>query len=96
MIQREQINPYFAESDVAIVVGANGVTNPAARNNKNSPLYGMTILEVDRVKSIIVLKRSMRPGFAGVDNDLYYDPKCMILFGDAKESLNKLFASLKG
>jgi NAD(P) transhydrogenase subunit beta len=95
LYEMEQINPYFAEADVALVVGANDVTNPAARNNKNSPLYGMPILEVDRAKAIIVLKRSMRPGFAGVDNDLYYDPKCLMLFGDAKESLNKLFAALK-
>jgi NAD(P) transhydrogenase subunit beta len=91
----EQINPYFPEADIALVVGANDVTNPAAKNNKNSPLYGMPILEVDRAKAIIVLKRSLRPGFAGVDNDLYYDPKCMMLFGDAKESLNNLFAALK-
>jgi H+-translocating NAD(P) transhydrogenase subunit beta len=91
----EQINPYFPEADIALVVGANDVTNPAAKNNRNSPLYGMPILEVDRAKSIIVLKRSLRPGFAGVDNDLYYDPKCMMLFGDAKESLNHLFAALK-
>jgi NAD(P) transhydrogenase subunit beta len=95
LYEMEQINPYFAEADIALVVGANDVTNPAARNNKSSPLYGMPILEVDRAKSIIVLKRSLRPGFAGVDNDLYYDPKCMMLFGDAKESLNKLFAALK-
>jgi H+-translocating NAD(P) transhydrogenase subunit beta len=95
LYEMEQINPYFAEADIALVVGANDVTNPAARNNKSSPLYGMPILEVDRAKSIIVLKRSMRPGFAGVDNDLYYDPKCMMLFGDAKDSLNKLFAALK-
>jgi len=91
----EQINPYFPEADIALVVGANDVTNPAAKNNKSSPLYGMPILEVDRAKSIIVLKRSLRPGFAGVDNELYYDPKCMMLFGDAKESLNQLFAALK-
>ena len=91
----EQINPYFPEADIALVVGANDVTNPAARNNKSSPLYGMPILEVDRAKSIIVLKRSLRPGFAGVDNELYYDPKCMMLFGDAKESLNKMIAALK-
>ena len=80
---------------MAFVIGANDVTNPAAKTNKSSPLYGMPILEVERAKSIIVLKRSMRPGFAGVDNDLYYNPKCMMLFGDAKESLNKLFAALK-
>jgi NAD(P) transhydrogenase subunit beta len=96
LFEMEQINPYFGEADIALVVGANDVTNPAAKHNKSSPLYGMPILEVDRAKSIIVLKRSMRPGFAGVDNELYYDPKCMMLFGDAKESLNKLFASLKG
>jgi NAD(P) transhydrogenase subunit beta len=95
LYEMEQINPYFPEADIALVVGANDVTNPAAKNNKGSPLYGMPILEVERAKSIIVLKRSMRPGFAGVDNDLYYDPKCMMLFGDAKESLNKLFAALK-
>jgi NAD(P) transhydrogenase subunit beta len=91
----EHINPYFPEADVALVVGANDVTNPAAKNNRASPLYGMPILEVERAKSIIVLKRSMRPGFAGVDNDLYYNPKCMMLFGDAKESMTKLFAELK-
>jgi proton-translocating NAD(P)+ transhydrogenase subunit beta len=91
----DQINPYFGEADVAIIVGANDVTNPAAKRNKSSPLYGMPVLEVERAKSVIVLKRSMRPGFAGVDNDLYYNPKCVMLFGDAKESLTKLFAALK-
>ncbi len=91
----EQINPYFPEADLALVVGANDVTNPAARSDKNSPLYGMPILEVDRAKSIIVLKRSMRPGFSGVDNELYYDSKCMMLFGDARQSLNQLFGALK-
>jgi NAD(P) transhydrogenase subunit beta len=95
LYEMEQINPYFAEADLALVVGANDVTNPAAKNNKSSPLYGMPILEVERAKMIIVLKRSMRPGFAGVDNDLYYNSKCMMLFGDAKESLNSLFAALK-
>ncbi len=91
----DQINPYFAEADLALVVGANDVTNPAAKNNKNSPLFGMPILEVERAKAIVVLKRSMRPGFAGVDNELYFNPKCMMLFGDAKESLTRLFAALK-
>ena len=93
--EMEQINPYFAEADMALVVGANDVTNPAAKNNKSSPLYGMPILEVGRAKSIVVLKRSMRPGFAGVDNELYYNPKCMMLFGDAKDSITKLFVALK-
>jgi H+-translocating NAD(P) transhydrogenase subunit beta len=95
LYQMEQINPYFAEADIALVVGANDVTNPAARSNRASPLYGMPILEVDRAKSVVVLKRSMNPGFSGVDNDLYYDPKCMMLFGDAKDSLNKLIVALK-
>ena len=91
----EAINPYFPEADIVLVVGANDVTNPAAKSNKASPLYGMPILDVDRAKSIIVLKRSMRPGFAGVDNDLYYNEKCMMLFGDARDSLTKLFTALK-
>jgi NAD(P) transhydrogenase subunit beta len=95
LYQMDQINPYFAEADIALVVGANDVTNPAARHNRTSPLFGMPILEVDRAKSVVVLKRSLRPGFSGVDNDLYYDPKCMMLFGDAKESLNKLIVALK-
>ena len=95
LYEMEQINPYFTQADVALVVGANDVTNPAAKNNKSSPLYGMPILEVERAKSIIVLKRSMRPGFAGVDNDLYYNMKCMMLFGDAKESVNRLLAAMK-
>jgi NAD(P) transhydrogenase subunit beta len=93
--EMEAINPYFPEADIVLVVGANDVTNPAAKHNKSSPLYGMPILEVDRAKSIIVLKRSMRPGFAGVDNDLYYNEKCMMLFGDAKDSLTKLISEMK-
>src|SRR5258708_19586461 len=91
----EQINPSFPEGDIALVVGANDVTNPAAKNNKSSPLYSMPTLEVDRAKSIIVLKRSLRPGFAGVDNELYYNPQSMMLFGDAQEGLNHLLAALK-
>ena len=95
LYEMEQINPCFPEADVVLVVGANDVTNPAAKNNKTSPLYGMPILEVERAKSIIVLKRSMRPGFAGVDNDLYYNEKCMMVFGDAKDSLTKLISEMK-
>ncbi len=95
LYEMETINPYFPEADIVLVVGANDVTNPAAKNNKNSPLYGMPILEVDRAKSIIVLKRSMRPGFAGVDNDLYYNEKCMMLFGDAKQSITRLISEMK-
>jgi len=93
--EMEAINPAFPQADIVLVVGANDVTNPAAKTNKSSPLYGMPILEVDRAKSIIVLKRSMRPGFAGVDNDLYYNEKCMMLFGDAKDSITKLITEMK-
>ncbi|MBI3769204.1 MAG: NAD(P)(+) transhydrogenase (Re/Si-specific) subunit beta [Deltaproteobacteria bacterium] len=95
LVEMEHINPYFPEADIVLVVGANDVTNPAAKNNKSSPLYGMPILEVSRAKSVIVLKRSMRPGFAGVDNDLYYSENCMMLFGDAKDSLTKLIGEMK-
>lgn len=95
LFELERINPYFAESDLVLIVGANDVTNPAAKHDKTSPLYGMPILEVEHARAIIVLKRSMRPGFAGVDNELYYNPKCMMLFGDAKESLTKLLVVLK-
>jgi NAD(P) transhydrogenase subunit beta len=95
LFEMERINPYFAEADLVLVVGANDVTNPAAKHDKTSPLYGMPILEVENARAIIVLKRSMRPGFAGVENELYYNPKCMMLFGDAKNSLTKLLAVLK-
>jgi NAD(P) transhydrogenase subunit beta len=95
LYEMERINPYFAETDLVLVIGANDVTNPAAKHDRKSPLYGMPILEVDRARAIIILKRSLRPGFAGVDNELYYDPKCMMLFGDAKDSITKLLAVLK-
>jgi NAD(P) transhydrogenase subunit beta len=95
LVEMEEINPEFPQADIVLVVGANDVTNPAAKHNKASPLYGMPILEVERAKSIIVLKRSMRPGFAGVDNELYYNEKCMMLFGDAKESITKLIGEMK-
>ena len=91
----DQINPEFAQADVAIVIGANDVTNPAARNDTGSPIYGMPILDVDKAASVVVLKRSMNPGFAGIDNELYLDPKTTMLFGDAKESVLKLIAAVK-
>ncbi|MBX7165348.1 MAG: NAD(P)(+) transhydrogenase (Re/Si-specific) subunit beta [Pirellulales bacterium] len=93
--EMEQINDQFGMVDVALVVGANDVVNPAARNDRSSPIYGMPILNVDQAKSIIVLKRSMNPGFSGIENELFYDPKCSILFGDAKDSLTKLVAEIK-
>jgi NAD(P) transhydrogenase subunit beta len=95
LVEMEEINPEFPQADIALIVGANDVTNPAAKHNRSSPLYGMPILDVDRAKSIIVLKRSMRPGFAGVDNELYYNERCMMLFGDAKQSLTKLIGEMK-
>jgi len=95
LCEMDEINPYFAEADVALVIGANDVVNPAAKSDKASPLYGMPILEVERAKAIIVLKRSMRPGFAGVDNELFYNAKCMMLFGDARDSLVKLVNEVK-
>jgi NAD(P) transhydrogenase subunit beta len=91
----EDINPEFPRTDVALVVGANDVTNPAARANPESPLYGMPILNVDHAANVIVLKRSMNPGFAGIENELYYDPKTAMLFGDAKASVEKLVSAVK-
>jgi NAD(P) transhydrogenase subunit beta len=88
--EMEQINPEFAQTDVVVVIGANDVVNPAARDDPGSPLYGMPILEVDRAEHVVVLKRSMATGFAGIDNDLFYNPKTMMLFGDAKGSVTKL------
>jgi NAD(P) transhydrogenase subunit beta len=93
--EMDEINPEFPQTDVALVVGANDVTNPAARNTPGSPIYGMPILDVDRAQQIVVLKRSMNPGFAGIDNELYTDPKCAMLFGDAKESIGKLIQAVK-
>jgi len=93
--EMEKINPLFPQADVAIVVGANDVTNPAARNRTSSPLYGMPILDVDKAKTIVFIKRSTRPGFAGVDNDLFYLPNTMMVFGDAKQVLTDLVAQVK-
>jgi NAD(P) transhydrogenase subunit beta len=91
----DEINEEFERADVALVIGANDVVNPAARSDKGSPIYGMPILNVDKAHSIIVLKRSMNPGFAGIENELFYDPKTSMLFGDAKASLNRLVAAVK-
>src|ERR1700694_3974113 len=93
--EMDQINDEFKSADVALVVGANDVVNPAARNSPGSPIYGMPILNADEAKNIVFMKRSMRPGFAGIDNELLYDPKTVMLFGDAKDSLMKLVAAVK-
>jgi len=93
--EMDRINPLFPETDVVIVVGANDVTNPAARTRPDSPLYGMPILNVDKAKTVVFVKRSMAPGFSGVDNDLFYLPNTMMVFGDAKKVLADLVAALK-
>jgi NAD(P) transhydrogenase subunit beta len=93
--EMDEINPEFPQTDVALVIGANDVTNPAARHDTSSPIYGMPILDVDKAASVIVMKRSMNPGFAGIDNELYLEPQTTMLFGDAKDSVVKLIAAVK-
>ena len=93
--EMDEINPEVPQTDVALVIGANDVTNPAARENEGSPIYGMPILDVDKAASVIVMKRSMNPGFAGIDNELYLDPRTTMLFGDAKDSVVKLIGAVK-
>jgi NAD(P) transhydrogenase subunit beta len=95
LVEMDDINPEFERADVALVIGANDVTNPDARSNRASPIYGMPILDVDKAQNVVVLKRSMRPGFAGVDNPLYTLPNTQMLFGDARESVVKLVAAVK-
>jgi len=93
--EMDDINSEFSRTDVALVIGANDVTNPAARTNPSSPIHGMPILNVDEAHSIIVLKRGMSPGFAGIENELYYGPKTSMLFGDAKSSVGEVSEELK-
>ena len=93
--EMDDVNPEFPRTDVALVIGANDVTNPAANSNPDSPIFGMPILNVNESQSVIVLKRSMNPGFAGIDNELYYDPKTAMLFGDAKASVDDITAELQ-
>lgn len=95
LFDMDEINPEFSHADIALVVGANDVTNPSARTVKSSPIYGMPILNVDKAKKVIVLKRSMNPGFSGVENELYHGDHTWLLFGDAKESLAKLAYGFK-
>jgi NAD(P) transhydrogenase subunit beta len=93
--EMDDANPEMATTDVALVVGANDTVNPAAKTTPGSPIYGMPIINADEAENIVFLKRSMRPGFAGIDNALLYDPKTVMLFGDAKDSLQKLVAAVK-
>jgi proton-translocating NAD(P)+ transhydrogenase subunit beta len=91
----DEANGEFPRTDVVVVVGANDVVNPDARSNEGSPIYGMPILNVDDAQAVVVLKRSMNPGFAGIENPLFYNPKTVMLFGDAKDSVDKLIADVK-
>ena len=95
LFEMDEINDDFERADVALVIGANDVVNPAARTDTSSPIYGMPILNADKAKSIIVMKRSMAAGFAGIENHLFYDAKTSMLFGDAKQSLTKLITEVK-
>jgi NAD(P) transhydrogenase subunit beta len=93
--EMDDANPEFPRTDVALVIGANDVVNPDARSNASSPIYGMPILNVDQSQQVVVLKRSMNPGFAGIDNPLFVNPKTVMLFGDAKDSVERLIAAVK-
>jgi NAD(P) transhydrogenase subunit beta len=95
LMEMDEINPTFPEVDVTLVIGANDVTNPAARENEGSPIYGMPILDVDKSENVIVLKRSMNTGFAGIDNPLFYNENTELLFGDAKASVGEVLAAVK-
>ena len=94
LVEMDDINPDLAQTDVALVVGANDVVNPAARHDKNSPIFGMPIIDVDKAKSVIAIKRSMNPGFAGIDNELYYLDHTLMAFGDAKQVLTDVVKAL--
>src|SRR5437667_14296 len=96
LLDMDEINGDFPQTDVALVIGANDVTNPAARNDASSPIYGMPILDVDKARTVMVIKRSMSPGFAGIDNPLYYLDKTLMLFGDAKSFVGALVRELAG
>jgi len=91
----DEVKPEFPQAEFALVIGANDVTNPAARTDTSSPIYGMPILDVDKAAAVVVMKRSMAPGFAGIDNELYLDPRTTMLFGDAKDSIVKLIGAVK-
>ncbi|MCB0507427.1 MAG: NAD(P)(+) transhydrogenase (Re/Si-specific) subunit beta [Bacteroidetes bacterium] len=95
LVEMEDINPEFEQTDVVLIVGANDVVNPAAKTDPSSPIYGMPILEVDKAKHVVVNKRTMNAGYAGIDNLLFYDPKCSMFFGDAKKALTELVAEIK-
>ncbi len=96
MLDMDEINGDFPQTDVALVIGANDVTNPAARNDPSSPIYGMPILDVDKARTVMVIKRGMSPGFAGIDNPLYYLDRTLMLFGDARAFVGDIVRELAG
>jgi NAD(P) transhydrogenase subunit beta len=96
LVEMDDINPDMAQTDVCLVVGANDVVNPAARHDKSSPIFGMPIIDADKAKTIIAIKRSMNPGFAGIDNELYYDDKTLMAFGDAKQVIGEIVKAVGG
>ena len=93
--EMDEINPEFKQADVVLVVGANDVVNPAAETTPGAPIYGMPILHVNQARQVVFMKRSMRPGFAGIENELLFDEKTTLLFGDAKETMGKLLSAVK-
>jgi NAD(P) transhydrogenase subunit beta len=95
LLELDEANSELQTADVALVVGANDTVNPAAKDDKNSPIYGMPIISADLAENVLFLKRSMRPGFAGIENELLYNPKTMLIFGDAKDTLTKILATVK-
>jgi NAD(P) transhydrogenase subunit beta len=95
LIEMDEINPQFPETDVVLVLGANDVVNPSAREDEGSPIYGMPILEVDRAEHVFVIKRSMNPGFAGIQNPLFFKDNTMMIFGDAKKVVIELTDAVK-
>jgi len=96
LLEMDQINSDLPQADVALIIGANDVTNPAARTDKGSPIYGMPIIDVDKARTVMVIKRSMNPGFAGIDNPLYYFDHTLMLFGDAKNFVGEIVRELAG
>jgi NAD(P) transhydrogenase subunit beta len=96
LVEMEEINPRMSTVDVAVVIGANDVVNPAAREDKSSPIYGMPIIDVDKAQTVFVLKRSMASGFAGIDNPLFFGNHTRMLFGDAKQTISGLVREFKG
>ncbi|MFM8828913.1 MAG: NAD(P)(+) transhydrogenase (Re/Si-specific) subunit beta, partial [Actinomycetota bacterium] len=96
LLDMEEINPEFPQVDVVLVLGANDVVNPAARHDQKSPIYGMPILDVDKAATVMVVKRSMRPGFAGGENELFFNEKTLMVFGDAQDVMGELITEISG